>query len=106
MTKIINLTPHPLNIYSNGKQVESIPSSGIVRVKEEKLNIGIINGIPLVKKKFTEAEGLPEKKSDTVYFVSIIVMQALPNRTDLITSSNLVRDENGRILGCSEFSQL
>ena len=107
MAKIINLTPHSLNIYSReGKLIEEIPSSGIVRVSEEKERIGEINGIPLVKKTFTESEGLPEPVKDTLYFVSIIVAQANPSRDDLILSSELVRDENGRIIGCSEFATL
>lgn len=107
MSKIINLTPHDLNICGrDNKIIQTIPSSGIVRVIEKKEEFGDINGIPLVRKRFLESEGLPEPQIDTFYFVSIIVIQANPTRNDLITSSELVRDEKGRILGCKEFSIL
>ena len=86
--------------------LERIPSSGVVRVKEEKVKIGETHGIPIYKINYTESEGLPEPTSDTLFFVSIIVAQANPLRKDLILSSDLVRDDKGRILGCSSFAQL
>lgn len=105
--KIINLTPHELVIFnSEDKEVMRIPSSGIIRVKEEKIKIGEINSIPIYKINYTESEGLPEPQVNTYYFVSIIVAQANPNRSDLLLSSDLVRDESGRILGCKSFAQL
>lgn len=106
MKKIINLTPHPLIIYKDGKKIEEIPSSGIIRVKEEKNNIGEINNIPVYKITYTESEGLPSPKKDTFYFVSVIVAQANLDRNDLLLSSDLIRDDNGRILGCGSFATL
>ena len=47
MSKIINLTPHNLVIYNHNEIVEIIPSSGIVRVKEENTKIGEILGAPI-----------------------------------------------------------
>lgn len=104
--KIVNLTPHELVIYSEEKEIKRIPSSGIVRVKEENEKIGEINSIPIFKKRYTRSEGLPEPEEDTFYFVSLIVAQANPQRDDLLLSSDLVRDENGRILGCKSFAQI
>jgi len=106
MTNIINLTPHELIIYKDNEVIEKISSSGIVRVKEENEAIGKINGIPLYKKKYIKSEGLPEPQKDTLYFVSLIVSQVNPKRQDLILSSDLIRDKNGRILGCSSFAKL
>jgi len=106
MEKIINLTPHSLIIYKNGEKIEEIHPSGIVRVKEEKIKIGKILGVPIYKIKYTESEGLPSPIKDTFYFVSAIVAQANLNRNDLLLSSDLIRDENGRILGCSSFAVL
>lgn len=106
MSKIINLTPHELIIYKDDKIVEKIPSSGIVRVKEVNTKTGEIFGVPVYKKEYTESEGLPEPQANTYYFVSIIVAQANPDRTDLLLSSDLVRDDQGRILGCASFAQL
>lgn len=107
MEKIINLTPHELVIFnSEGEQIKRIPSSGVVRVKEENTEIGELFGIPIYKKEYTESEGLPDPVPNTYYFVSIIVAQANKNRNDLLLSSDLVRDENGRILGCKSFAKL
>jgi len=115
MSKIINLTPHELIVFKDNvfeseeydyEMVMTIPSSGVVRVKEENVEIGKINGVPVYKKKYTESEGLPDPTPDTYYFVSILVAQANPDRKDLLLSSDLVRDENGRILGCKSFAQL
>jgi len=106
MSKIINLTPHPLVIMKDGEVMEEIPSSGIVRVREEKVKIGELHGVPIYKINYTESEGLPSPKPDTYYFVSVIVANANPERTDLLLSSDLVRDDKGRILGCGSFATL
>jgi hypothetical protein len=106
MTKTVNLTPHALNIYKGEECIEAIPSSGIARAREAKELIGDVNGVPLVKKQFTEIENLPAPREGVLYFVSVIVAQACPGREDLILSSSLVRDDQGRILGCAEFARL
>lgn len=106
MVEIINLTPHSLLIYKDGEKIKEIPSSGIVRVEEEKIKIGEILGVSVYKIKYTKSKGLPEPKKDIFYFVSVIVAQANLHRNDLLLSSDLIRDENGRILGCSSFAVL
>ena len=73
MSKIINLTPHELIIFnSEDEEIKRIPSSGVVRVKEDNTKTGEINGVPVYKKTYTESEGLPEPQEDTYFFVSII----------------------------------
>jgi len=95
MGKIINLTPHAIRV---GDQV--IPSSGTVRVSEVTLLAGEFNGIPLVRKVYGNVEGLPEPQPDTLFIVSTIVRFALPEREDLASPGDLVRDENGNVIGC------
>lgn len=103
----MNLTPHELIIFNEKEEeIERVPSSGIVRVKEANQLINYINDVPVYKKSYLESEGLPAPKENTYYFVSIIVAQANPARKDLILSSDLIRDEQGRILGCKSFAQL
>lgn len=107
ISKIINLTPHELILFNdNGIEIDIIPSSGVVRVKEEKIKTGEINGVPVYKINYTKSDGLPDPSTNIFYFVSIIVAQANRNRKDLLLSSDLVRDEKGRILGCKSFAQL
>jgi len=60
MMKIINLTPHPINLIDeNGRQIRVFESEGIVRLKAETVSAGKIDGIALTTTKFGEVEGLP-----------------------------------------------
>jgi len=100
--KIINCTPHPVNIIFG----ETFPVSGILpRVKEVTRRIGNVNNIPLLMKSLEEVENLPVAKEDTVLIVSALVAQACPDRDDLIVP-NVVRDSEGKIIGCDSFSIL
>lgn len=120
-TKIINLTPHPLNIYKKGELVKTIESSGIARAEEETVPVLLdafieddyedpmqmtILGVPVVKKQFGKVIGLPEPQPNVYYFVSKIVIYRSPERSDLIMSSKAVRDQSGQTIGCEEFSVL
>lgn len=96
--KIVNLTPHPIRIVNS--EVREIPSSGVVRISEVTIQVGDVDGIPLVRKTYGQAEGLPEPQPDTLYIVSTMVRAAHPERTDLASPGDLVRDEQGNVIGC------
>lgn len=96
--KIINLTPHTIKIINS--EVREIPSSGTVRISEVTVPVGEIDGIALVKKTYGKAEGLPEPQEDTLYIVSAMVRTAYPERNDLASPGDLVRDEQGNVIGC------
>jgi len=52
-TKIINLTPHEIRIFSAEGKALSVPPSGIVaRVEERSESLAPINGIPVTKNSF------------------------------------------------------
>ena len=113
--KIINLTPHDINICLTDKCEEkiSIPKSGIIaRVQQSRKIIGTIKinniDIPIVKTTYGKVEGLPEKpEQNTYYIVSLVVAQALKDDPEwckhlLVPDTgpgSVVRDENGRIIG-------
>jgi len=108
--KIKNLTPHDVNVVGdNGKVLITFPSEGLIRLSQTSLQAGEVevNGtkIPLTKTSFGEAEGLPEEKEDTIYIVSSLVCQAYPDRRDFYIPDQLVRDEQGRVIGCRSLSQ-
>lgn len=91
MTKIINLTPHPLTmIDDDGNVVGSYESAGIARV----------DSLPL-----GDVVGLPEPEEGTVYVVSVLVAERLPHRNDLRVPGGQVRDGDGRIVGCRSLAE-
>lgn len=99
--KIINLTPHDINIITESyKPVATFKSEGIARVGTESVQTGEVNGIPVFSTEFGEVIGLPEPQERTVFIVSLITRQACPGRKDLLIPSHLIRDEDGKIIGC------
>jgi hypothetical protein len=105
--KFINLTPHTINIFDEGgkEQVLSTPPSGtIARCTVENIKIDEKKGIPLFKSSFGEVIDLPDPKDGTIYIVSMLIRSALPNRKDLASPGQLLRDEDGRPIGCKGLS--
>ena len=101
MTQIKTFTPHPISICNNaGEVVRVIQPEGLVRLKAVTVPAGEIDGILVTRTEFGQPEGLPDFKEGTFYIVSQLVKNALPNRTDLLVPAEVVRDENGNIVGC------
>ena len=105
--KIVNLTPHAINIIA-GVQNFEIPASGQVArcaVKSAQAGFIPVDGvqIPVVQNQFGEVEGLPEEVAGTILLVSALVGSALAGkRNDLYgpdtSPSGAVRDESGKIV--------
>jgi hypothetical protein len=104
MTAIINLTPHPLQLYQENGEVLTIsptaPAARVSSVTEEVFKIG---GFPITRTTFGDVENLPDPEEGTIFVVSMLVQQAAPNRTDLYRPDtgpqNVVRDGEGKIIG-------
>jgi hypothetical protein len=92
---IINLTPHAINL--PGKTIE--PSGQLARCKEISRVVGNFDGIELIQRSYGEVEDLPEPQAGTLYIVSMLVRQALPDRRDLASPGDLERNETGQITG-------
>jgi hypothetical protein len=113
-----NFTPHVVKIIdSNGNVAMEIPPEGVqVRVKEQVEYEGIIQfkhegffrGVPVVRKKYAEIEGLPQQEDGVTLIVSVIVLNA-SDRSDLVCPDtgpdSVVRDEDGNILGVRRFQK-
>lgn len=98
---IMNLTPHTVNVCDpNGVISKSFESEGIARCSQSTSQIGVIDGISITSTVFGEVEGLPKEKNDVFFIVSRLVLNACPNRKDLLVPNELIRDEEGRIIGC------
>lgn len=98
----VNLTKHEINVVSpSGEAVLNIPSSGTeARVAIQRRPAGTHMGVQMYSPTPGEIVNLPEPEKDTIYIVSGQIRSALPHRTDLASPGNLVRDENGRVIGC------
>ena len=59
--------------------------------------------IELYKPTYGEVMGLPDPKPNTVYVVSGMVNSATPERTDVVSPGEQLRDEEGRPIGCIGF---
>ncbi len=103
---IVNLTPHALNIMPSGPTgpVVTIPPSGqVARCEVNRVQIYTVTvdgiSVPVNKTQFGTVSGLPDPQPDTIYVVSALVAQAVPNRPDVFMVDDAVRDDQGRIIG-------
>lgn len=104
--RIVNLTPHDLNLMPEGPEgpVVTIPPSGqVARCAVDRVQVDTITvdgiAIPVNQTRFGEVTGLPDPQPDTIFVVSAVVAQAVPDRPDVFIVDDAVRDEQGRIIG-------
>lgn len=106
--KLVNLTPHTLHVIAAGG-TNAIPSHGLARAAVTREQVGTIDAgdfaVPLYRTTFGAITGLPDPAPDTVYLVSNIVAQAV-RRDDVLIVDDMVRDGEGRILGCRAFARV
>lgn len=116
-----NYTPHAINILpapapsalgrnessdEDGMTLEqTFPSEGIARVSVTETPLHrTYGGVVLVRQEFGNVTGLPDAEEGFLLIVSTIVKSALPDRRDLVSPASLVRDDEGRIIGCRSLS--
>ena len=107
MTRLVNLTPHEVVIHHYSDVTTVAPSGSVARVAQETWAVrtawdamSSTQCIPIVRSEYGPVEGLPEPVEDTIYIVSSMVRTALPTRTDIASPAILVRDVEGKIIGC------
>jgi hypothetical protein len=109
--KIVNCTPHPINIIDESNRMKTVfyPSGRKVRLDQKLEQIGTIDAdgvdIPETKTRFADAEDLPPRKENTIYIVSLVVCNAYKERDDFYIVNEVIRDDAKRILGCKSISQ-
>lgn len=107
--KIMNLTPHDLNMYKGDVVSEVIPPSGLARAEEIGTLTEYRNGYPVRVKKYGNIHGLPEPKEGVMYVVSAIVAKAAKDEgrwEDIFVPDDSVRDEKNRIIGARGFAHI
>ena len=98
-----NYTPHHLRFLHEG-HVTDLPSLGTARCQERVTRTGSWDSaghLPRLRVGYGEVSGLPEPQNGVVYLVSQLVVQALPDRSDLAYPHELHRDSAGTITGFS-----
>jgi hypothetical protein len=108
--KILNLTPHEINIhlnavdYDTGKDVLVLPKAEVpARCSVASRFAGMVGergNVPTFITSYGDVTGLPDERADTLLVVSFIVQNACPDRFDLATPGAAVRDEDGKVIGC------
>ena len=110
---IINLTPHALFLMPAGPTgpVVTIPPSGLVarcatsRMQVDTVTVDSIS-VPVNQTRFGEVSDLPDPQPDTIYVVSALVAQAVPDRQDVFIVDDAIRDDQGRIIGCRALAHI
>lgn len=107
--KIVNLTPHPVTLTSSDESVELPPCKNPARLQTEREPIATLDtqlspdgeriSIPVVRESSNGVEHLPPEDPNTILLVSRLIMDAHPNRLDLMCPTDLERDSYGQITG-------
>lgn len=101
-----NLTPHEVKIY---KLVGTVPDLDLVieageeiaRVSCEYVKVDKkVEGVDMYRTVFGEVTGLPEYSEGVYLLVSTMVREALPLRKDLVSPGQLLRNDEGQVIGC------
>lgn len=108
--KLLNATPHAIDVVIDGETIVIAPSRVIARVATVR---EVVDTIPLRGKlipvnvvKFGKTVDVPEYQEDVIVIVSRMVAEAHPERHDLVFPDSLTRDDEGRVVGCSALGSL
>ena len=107
MTTLKNLTPHDLVfVDEDGHECVRFGSDGVARVSTHETRQQVLTFddgamLELYAQEYGEVTGLPPEEEGVVLVVSGLVRAALPEREDLASPGGLVRDEKGRVVGCT-----
>lgn len=104
MDEIINLTPHAVTVMKNdGSVAFTLPAaepSKVARVGVTRKTLADVQGVVVTAATLGEIENLPDEQPGVFYVVSALLASAAPQRTDLLTPGELVRNSEGHPVGC------
>ena len=101
-----NLTPHDITIVNRETgEKRIVPTSGTVSRLTSKTVItdfidldGFI--VEMTETRFGDIENLPGPKDGVIYIVSRPVADQAKDRDDVRIPNELIRDDNGAVIGC------
>lgn len=102
--KLVNLTPHPINVILDGQDPVTIAPSGVVpRVA----STATVVAPGFITSTFGDVTDLPDPVPGKLLIVGAMVRTALPDRDDLIgpdtSPTGAVRNGDGMIIGVRGF---
>lgn len=99
---IRNYTPHAITVVDKDHEtIATFPPSGeVARVAVTRACVDVIDGIPVYEVFYGAPSPLPAPQEGTYYLVSLLYKTACPQRTDLLSPGELVRDRDGVVIGC------
>jgi len=126
MDKVVNCTPHEIVVYSKDdiymddatrtyklkpsakSRLTLMPSPWTARCSRKDVVTEYIEGVPTFTTQFTGITDLPAPEKGVWYVVSSIVAQSAKSagRTDCLIPHHIIRNSEGRIIGCAAFSRV
>ena len=98
---IKNYTPHLVRIIMrDGSEKIFTPSGVVPRVSQTSKLVKELGGVEIYESSYGEVQDLPEARPDVFLIVSAIVKIACPDRPDLLSPGELIRDDQGKVVGC------
>lgn len=98
---LVNMTPREIVFADpeSGAQIFSVPPSGTQALaSSSEVPVGTLHGQSLMEVTFGAIQNLPEPAPGVFYIVSAIAAAAAPDRTDLLLTSNPIRNDAGQIV--------
>lgn len=96
----VNLTPHTITILNGDTRIEVPPSGTVARLIEITESVRMHDGVHLLSVIPETVENLPAPAAGVLYIVSAMVREAAHDRYDVASPYTLVRDAEGRVIGC------
>ena len=95
---IINLTPHAINIIQGDNMIKIPPSGTVARVA---VQIVATDNPMLYTQQYGDVQDLPTPQDNTIYIVSALVIERVPQRTDVYAplTAQAIRNDAGQIIG-------
>jgi hypothetical protein len=100
---LMNLTPHAIRVRVNDNRDATPDPSDIVlepalapaRVSVQTVQVGDVNGIPVVSSQYGDIVNLPDPVDGVVYIVSMLVAQkaALDGRSDVVSPNTAPKQD-------------
>ena len=106
-SQFINCTPHPITLLGAGDAILfTLPRGETVpRLSQSTNQVGSIAGVSITETSFGETQNLPSPQEGIFLIVSRLVMAANPDRADLLVPNELVRNDDGHIVGCRSLAR-
>lgn len=95
-----NLTPHAIRVLNQDGTLalEIAPSGAVARVATRSEMVGTIDGVPIFRVVRGAVTGIPD--GDGRFIVSLLVREAAPGDSRLLSPGELRRGADGQPIGC------